>query len=169
MAKKRGKIVLIIIVSLIVLVGIAAIIILYKKHKAEKEVNKLTRAVAVIKLNTQEILRKLKSSDFKEKLQAQKQINDVGVSVRINILKKLYGEKKLSSKLMALRLISKINDPKAKAILQEASTSSNRIIQIMAKKFLTKGAKPAPTVAPPAAKTPPAPANPAKPASGGPK
>ena len=108
------------------------------KGKAENEVKEIASTWKAAKMDTAAIMRKLSSTDFKEVLTAQRHISQLNNKTRMEIILKMYNKKKVSIRLVALRLLSKDKSIKAKKMILDATKDSSHVVRALAKRYLAK-------------------------------
>jgi HEAT repeat protein len=80
--------------------------------------NSLTEPYVEKDLTTEEIRSKLLSGDLKQKLAASKQIGKLPKEEKIRVLLKLSGDNESTSRLMAVKKLLQIDDPRVKEKLK---------------------------------------------------
>lgn len=141
----RGKTVLLSVVILL-LAGGAGLGVWYWRGKAEAEaVTKVERR----DLPVEEIRQKLQSGNFREKLEAKKQIGKLTPEDRVAVLRVLLTDPQAATRLIAVSELGKLEGDAARAALAEAAEKdADEMVRAAAKEAM------APSAAPPAGGAP---------------
>ncbi len=149
-----------ILIGLVVVFCLAAIaggvfLILYYRGKAEADA--LTKPIERVELPIDAIKEKLRSPNFREKLEARRQIDKLTVADRVAVCKVLLADPDAPTRTLAVTVLAATDSPEARALLAEAAKSdADESIRGLAAEALQPPAPATPDAAAPA----PAPATP---------
>jgi HEAT repeat protein len=118
---KGLKIVLIIVVVLVVIGGIVGGVVYYMSWKAQKDIEDLVKAPEHKNLQVEEVKKLLKGGDFKAKIEARRQIDNLEPEDKLLTLIELMKEDDVNARLIAVKLLTSIKDKRATAALEKAA------------------------------------------------
>lgn len=125
----------------IIFVGIIILIVGYflmdKYKQSKKEAEKITKMEAEKNLSIEEIKKLIKSNEFKDQLDAEKQIYKIPEVERLQILQSLLNDENPNVRIIALRNLAKIKNEKSKELLKRlANEDSDEIVRLLASEKL---------------------------------
>ncbi len=97
----------------------------------------VTRPYQEEDLTIKEIRQKLQSGDFRQKLEASKQIDKLPLEERLRVVTVLAVDPAASTRLLAVKKLAKIEDPRSRARLKKMSNEDlDPVVRELAATFL---------------------------------
>ena len=98
----------------------------------------VTRPYQEEDLTIKEIRQKLQSGDFRQKLEASKQIDKLPIEERLRVVTVLSVDPAASTRLLAVKKLAKIEDPRSRARLEKMSKEDpDSVVRELAATFLS--------------------------------
>ncbi|MDP6957621.1 MAG: HEAT repeat domain-containing protein [Planctomycetota bacterium] len=98
----------------------------------------VTRPYQEEDLTIKEIRQKLQSGDFRQKLEASKQIDKLPLEERLRVVTVLSVDPAASTRLLAVKKLAKIEDPRSRIRLEKMSKEDpDPVVQELAATFLS--------------------------------
>ena len=129
------------IISVVILVVAAAAYGGYKYwEQAKKDAQAITKVQKVENLKSEQIIKMLASGDFKQKLQARKELNKLKPAEKKAVLLKMVAEKNPAVRMMAVQGLKEFkDDTQVKNVLTGLSGDSDKDVAALAKEVLGGG------------------------------
>lgn len=127
-----------IVVSVVILVAAAVAYGVYVKWEhASQDTRQITRIQKAGSLKAGQIIRMLTSGDFRQKLQARKELSKLNPQERKAVLLKMCTQKDAATRMMAVQgLKDFIKDPQVKKVLQGLQKDPDPDVAAQAKQVL---------------------------------
>lgn len=103
---------------------------------AKKETAQITKSVDVSSMTTKKIMKMLTSGDFKQRLQARKEISRLKPEDRLQVYRAMAKAKDAAVRLMAVSGLASMKSPGAKKLLQELAKDTDKDVAEQAKEAL---------------------------------